>query len=66
MEPYKNFFDNCLVDTTRKKGQNIFSLERLPFFKNLSFQQPLMCYRNDLIASAVIARKPLGPLQFVP
>ena len=34
-----------------KKALIFFSLERLPLFKNLCFQQPLRCYGNDPINS---------------
>ena len=54
-------------DYTRKKGQNFFSLERLPFFSKLCvFQQLLRCYRSDVITSTVIFGIPFGPLQNVP
>ena len=34
-----------------------------PFFSKLCSQQPLSCYRNDLVTSTVIVKKPLyGPL----
>ena len=38
------------------------------FFQNICFQQPLRCYRNDLVTSPVIARRLLDynlPLSFV-
>ena len=45
---------------------SFYHLKIALFFKNLCFQQPLRCYRNDLITSAVIVRIPFGPLQIVP
>ena len=42
-----------------------FSLEWLPFFRSLCFQQPVRCYRNDLKTSTVIVRKPSPPLRVV-
>ena len=36
------------------------------FFKNFCFQQPLRCYRNGLVTSAVKVKIPGGPLQIVP
>ena len=49
-----------------KIGHKIFFTGKVAFlFKNLCFQQPLMCYRNDLISSTVIARIPVEPLQIV-
>ena len=35
------------------------------FFKNLCFQQPLRCYRNELITSTVIVKTPFGLLKNV-
>ena len=32
------------------------------FYKNLCFQQPLRCYRNDPITSTVVSRLPSGSL----
>ena len=43
------------------------SLESLRFFlKIFCFQQPLRCFRNDLLTSTVIVRIPCGPLKVVP
>ena len=54
-------------DYTRKKGQNFFSLERLPFFSKLCVSQQLLrCYRSDVITSTVIVGISFGPLQNVP
>ena len=61
------FPDICHVRYYEKIRQNIFLTGKLAlFFKSLSFQQPLMCYRLDLMACTVIARMPSGPSKFVP
>ena len=49
-----------------KTGQKLFSLESLPFFKKLCFQQLQMCYRINPVTSTVIARIPCGPSYIVP
>ena len=55
--------DNCsfrfvILDNTREIGQNIFSTGKMVFLKNLSFQQPVMCYRNDPISHTNFAKTP--------
>ena len=53
-----------MFDTTNKIGRNILFNEKTAFFfQKFEFQQPLSCYTNDLIASTVNAKMPLGPLQ---
>ena len=67
-DPYKPSFEVCHTWKNEKKGAIIFSsLGRLPFFfKKLCFQQPLICWRNDLITSIVIVKKPFEHLKTVP
>ena len=61
------FPENVMFHTTKKIGRNIlFNGKTAFFFKNMSFQQPHSCYRNDLIASTVFARLLFGILQMVP
>ena len=53
-------------DNSRKNRPKSFLHWKGCFFsKNLCFQQPLRCYRNDLIYYTVIVRVPFGPLQCV-
>ena len=58
------------IDNRRKKKAKFFSsLKRLLFFQIICFQQPLRCYRNDLVTSPVIVRRLLDynlPPSFVP
>ena len=55
-----------ILDNTRKKGQNLFfSLERLPFFKALCFQQPLGFLRIWPYYFRSKIRVPRGHLQSV-
>ena len=44
----------------------VSSLGRLPFFKNLCFQQPLRSYENKLRTWTINVKRPPGPVQFVP
>ena len=53
------------LDYTRKKAKIFFSLEILPFFSKICFQQPLEFLKFDLITSAVKLKLPLGLLQSV-
>ena len=62
----KCHFGLCHTRESEKKKVKIFSsLETLPFFQNFFFQQPLRCYRNDLLTSTVIVRILFGPLWIV-
>ena len=57
----------CHTRECEKKQAKIFSsLESFLFFQNLCFQQPLRCYRNDLVTSTVIVKIPCGFLWIVP
>ena len=62
---------NCSVgfgtlDNARKHRSNFFLHWKVClFFKKLCLQQPLSCYRNDLLTSTVIARIPCGPLKII-
>ena len=49
----------------REKGQNFFSLERLPFFQKFVFNNLLDFLKFDLITSAVKLKLPRGLLQSV-
>ena len=67
VDPYKLFPVFCNVRYYEKMSQNFFFTGKTSFFfMNLSLQQPLMRYRDALIASTVIAKLHFGPLQFVP
>ena len=55
-----------ILDNTRRNGQLIFFTGKIAFlFKNLCFQQPLKCHRNDLTTSTVFFRIPVATLQVV-
>ena len=67
MDPYKLLPGFRLVQWYKKKKAKVFSsLERLLFFKNLCFQQPLRSLKNAPISSRVIVRIACGPLKRVP
>ena len=67
-DPYKPSFEVCHTWKNEKKGPIVFFLtgKIAFFFKKLCFQQPLICWRNDLITSIVIVKKPFEHLQTVP
>ena len=45
-----------------KIGQKLFLTGKIAFLsKNLCFQQPLTCYKSDLVTSTVIVKIPCGP-----
>ena len=55
------------LDSVRKNTPKSFIYWKLcVFFKNFCFQQPLRCFRNDLVTSAAIVKIPCGPFQSVP
>ena len=55
------------LDTSRKITLEAFlQWKCCLFFNSLCFQQPLMCYRNDLVTSTVIVRIACWPLYFIP
>ena len=53
------------LDYTKKKAKIFFSVEILPFFSKICFQQPLEFLKFDLITSAVKLKLPRGLLQSV-
>ena len=57
------------LDRSRKyRPKPFLQWNECSFFQNICFQQPLRCYRNDLVISPVIVRKLLDyslPLSFV-
>ena len=55
-----------ILDNTRKIGQTIFFTGKSAFFSKICFQQPLRCYRNDIITSTVAVPIHVGPLEIVP
>ena len=68
--PEKLFPDVCHARWYEKKiGQNISFARKITFFyTSFCFQQPLRCYRIDLVTSQVIVRRLLDynlPLSFV-
>ena len=63
LDPYKLFPDICNVRYYDKsRAKHSFQRKECLFFERFSFQQPLSCYRNDLVASTVDAGLPFGPL----
>ena len=67
MCPYEFFRDICHYRYQDKKYATIFFLGKLAFFiKKICFQQPLLCYRIDLMTSTVFVRTYFRPLQNVP
>ena len=63
---------NCPVrsitlDNARKRRPKSFLHWKVCFFfQKFVFQQPLRCYRNDLVTCTVFGRIPCRPLQIVP
>ena len=49
-----------------KRVQKLFFTGKFAFFQKFVFQQPLRCYRNDLVTCTVFGRTPCRPLQIVP
>ena len=66
--PFKSVPGGFFYSTTLESCSiNFFHwINWLFFWKKLCSQQFHKCYRDDLITSTVIVRKPFGPLQFVP
>ena len=53
------------TDNGRKNRPKIFLYWKVCLFFNLCFQQPLRCYRNDLVSSIVFVRTPCWASQIV-
>ena len=54
-------------DYTKKSPKTFLHWKDCLFLSKVCvFQQPLRCYRSDLITSTVFVGLPFGPLQFVP
>ena len=64
--PIENFVRLLTFDKTRKIGYLLFLLERLPFFENFSFQQPLRCYGNELVTSQKKTKHLMKPNKLSP
>ena len=62
---YRFFSVVCHVKYYEKKHVKVFSLERLPLFKNLRFHQPPGSKKNALISSTVIVRIAFEPLKII-
>ena len=66
VDPYNVLTEDCHNRECAKKGKKLFFTGIFAyFFKNLCFQQPLRCYRNDLLTSRVLVRIPCEPFYIV-
>ena len=68
VNPHKLSLEVCHLENARKNMPKAFLQWKacLNFFKILCFQQPLRCYKNDLVTSTVIVRSSCGLLWIIP